>query len=105
MTTLQAFAKRIAQERRLKAARDERDISNKDIAEAVGTSDANVSKWIAGLSMPRDDAMKDLARYFGVRVAWLRYGEQPRIDAGAPLIPLTKPQRVVLPRAKGKGSA
>lgn len=78
MTSPKGFAGRLAQERRLKAAREERDIDNSDIALAVGTSDANVSKWFAGRTTPSDALMMKLADYFGVNPGWLRFGTEPR---------------------------
>jgi transcriptional regulator with XRE-family HTH domain len=103
MTVMQGFGERLAQERREKAARERRDIGQKDVAEAIGSSGPSVSRWESGVGMPSEAMIVKLATYFGVKPAWLRYGQEPRIDAGAPLIPLTRPQRVVLPRGKGKG--
>jgi len=78
VTTLQAFAARLAQERRQKAARDRRDIGQKDVAKAVKTTPASVSRWESGLNMPDDDTVIRLAAYFGVTPSWLRYGQAPR---------------------------
>lgn len=95
---------RIAQERRLKAARDKRDIDQKEVAKAIGVTPGAVSRWENELAVPKDDVIAKLAAYFGVRAGWLRYGEGERIDAGAPLMELQKPQRAIIPRRdKGKG--
>lgn len=79
MTDLEAFAERIKQERREKSARDRRDIAQQDIAEAIRTTSATVSRWEAGLNWPNDEFLGRLADYFGVRRSWLRYGELPRV--------------------------
>lgn len=78
MSELEEFAARIAQERREKASRDRRDISQKDVADAVGTTNATVSRWESALNFPDNDALVKLAKYFGVTRAWLRFGQLPR---------------------------
>jgi transcriptional regulator with XRE-family HTH domain len=75
---LEEFGLRVSQERRLKAARDCCDIGQKDVAKAVGTTPASVSRWEAGLNMPSDRQLEKLAAYFGVTAAWLRYGVETR---------------------------
>lgn len=70
----------MAQERREKAARERRDISQRDVAEAVGTSGANVSRWEAGQAIPGEEFLAKLATFFGVSRAWLRYGEGERVE-------------------------
>lgn len=75
----QGFGSRLAQERREKAAREQRDIAQKDVAEAVGSSGPSVSRWEAGVGGPPSDSMIErLAAYFGVTPSWLRYGQEPR---------------------------
>lgn len=78
MTVAQEFGARLAQERRLKAAQEERDILKKDVAKTLGTSESTYGRWEAGLVMPDDDTMVTLANYFGVTPSWLRYGQAPR---------------------------
>ena len=97
MSVTQGLGERIAQERRLKAAREQRDIDQRDVARAVGVSFGAVSRWESGETVPKDDAIAKLAKYFGVTPAWLRYGQEPRVDAGAPTMDLTKPQRGFVP--------
>jgi transcriptional regulator with XRE-family HTH domain len=50
----------------------------KDVAKALSVSESTVGRWESGESMPDDDAMLRLARFFGVTPAWLRYGAAPR---------------------------
>lgn len=78
LAVTQSFGDRLAQERREKAARDRCDISQKDVAEAVGSSAPSVSRWEKGGPPPSDATLERLARYFGVTMGWLRYGQEPR---------------------------
>lgn len=75
---LSTVGDRIAQERRLKSARECVDIDQKTVAEALGVSGPTISRWESGTAFPRDDALIQLAQYFGVNPAWLRYGTGPR---------------------------
>lgn len=100
------FGDRIAQERRAKAYREQRDIGQKDVAEAVGATRPSVSRWEAGGSPPNDEMIARLAAYFGVTPGWLRYGQEPRVAVGAPTMDLEKPQRGFVPqKRKGGGKA
>lgn len=74
MPEQQTLGWRIAQQRREKAARDGRDITQADLAEAVGASPTSVSEWEADKKAPREDALEKLAKYFKVTPAYLRYG-------------------------------
>ncbi len=74
----QRFADRLAQERRHKSVVEQRDVLKKDIAKTLGVSASTVGRWEDGLAMPSDEMMLELARYFGVTAAWLRYGAEPR---------------------------
>lgn len=76
-TGAKGFAGRLAQERRLKSAREHRDVEKQDVAKALGVSNSTYGRWETG-TMPDDDMMEALGRYFGVTPAWLRYGTEPR---------------------------
>ena len=76
--TRKGFGARLAQERRHKSVRDERDILKKDVAKVLSVSESTVGRWESGESVPDDTAMLALAAYFGVTPAWLRYGQEPR---------------------------
>lgn len=78
MSGAKGFGKRVAQERREKAARDCRDIGQNEVAKAIGAAGPTVSRWEGGLTMPGDRTIEKLAAYFGVTPAWLRYGQEPR---------------------------
>ncbi len=80
MSVTKGFGDRLAQQRREKAARDQRDIGQKEVAEAVGASEPSVSRWEAGIGVPRDATIQRLADYFGVTPGWLRYGDGEATD-------------------------
>jgi transcriptional regulator with XRE-family HTH domain len=103
VTQLEEFGWRVSQERRLKAARDRRDIGQKEIAKAVGTTSASVSRWEAGLNMPNDKQLEKLAAYFGVTAAWLRYGVETKSGAERMTQRKQSPPVVVVPRRRGRG--
>lgn len=74
MTTQHTLGQRLAQARRVKSVRDRRDITQADVADAVGYSRTAVSEWEADAKVPREDALVRLAGYLGVTPAFLRYG-------------------------------
>ena len=84
MTAHKEFGDRLAQERREKAARERRDVLQKDVAKAVKTTAATVSRWEQGLVKPGDKMMEALAKFFGVTPSWLRYGQEPRVASAPP---------------------
>jgi transcriptional regulator with XRE-family HTH domain len=77
------FGWRLSQERRLKACNEGRDILKRDVAKAVGASESAVGRWESKGAIPDDYVLIQLATYFGVTPAWLRYGQEPR-EAPAP---------------------
>lgn len=85
MSVTKGVGARIAQERRLKAAREARDIDQREIASVIGVTAGAVSRWENDLTVPKDDVIAKLARYFGVTPAWLRYGVVSG-SATAPLV-------------------
>lgn len=97
----QQVGARIAQERRLKAAREARDIDQRDIAKAIGVTPGAVSRWESGVTVPKDAAILALAKYFGVTPAWLHYGQEPREAPHAALIPDTRKKKKPNARAAG----
>lgn len=99
------FGKRLGRERRLKAVRDDRDIENQEVAEAVGVDPASVGRCFRGETMPNDDTLVRLAAYLGVTPAWLRYGQEPR-ELGAAMERRRVPdprQTIEKPAAKAAG--
>lgn len=78
MATVKGFGDRVAQERRLKGVREARDLLKKDVAKALSVSESTVGRWESGTVPDDPDTLARLARYFGVTVAWLHYGVEPR---------------------------
>lgn len=74
--------------------REHRDVTQLDVAKAVGTTGASVSEWEADKKTPREATLERLAKYLGVTPAYLRYGVEgavlPALRAGAepPAAPL-----------------
>lgn len=62
-----------------------RGISIAELARRTGASYERVIKCAQGkVAQPRGTLMADMARELGVRLAWLRYGEEPMEPEGAP---------------------
>lgn len=57
------------------AARLRRDITQRTVAKAVGLTSAAISRYESGEVIPNDEIMGRIAKFFGVRPSWLRYGE------------------------------
>jgi transcriptional regulator with XRE-family HTH domain len=84
VTQQEAFGKRLRQLRRLKAAHEERDVEQTEVAAAVGTTQVNITRWENG-RIPKNDAMLHaLAAFYGVSFVWLRYGKEPQASAAEP---------------------
>lgn len=112
MTQQEAFGRRLRQLRRRKAADEERDVEQSEVAEAVGATQASVARWESGRIPKEDDVLRALAAFYGVSFFWLRYGEGSRTpgtegmaptDTGAPRIEPRKPQRPYVPAKKQGG--
>lgn len=50
----------------LKVLRAQKNITQKQLAEVLGTSQVNVSAWERGYSVPRPAMMQKIQDYFGV---------------------------------------
>lgn len=73
----------MAQARRVKSVRERQDITQADVADAVGYSRTAVSEWEADVKVPREEALVKVAAFLGVTPAFLRYGvstEPPAIE-------------------------
>lgn len=69
------------------AVREMRDVTQADLAAAVGVSAATVSRWEADLAEPTTASLARLAAVLGVTRSYLAFGEGPKtpeppIDAG-----------------------
>lgn len=87
-TGAKGFGQRLAQERRLKAAREARDIQRQDVAKAMRVANSTYGRWEEG-TIPDADKIEELAAYFGVTPAFLHYGQLPR--EAAPLARVAEP--------------
>lgn len=81
--TWQSLAEGIAQARRELSARERRDVSQAEIAEAVGVTVPTYSRWEKGQRTPDEADVQRLAKFFGVTPAYLRYGIPGNVREGA----------------------
>ncbi len=89
----QTLGERIAQARREKAARDHRDIRQKDVAVAIGVSSATISEAESDKQPPGEGVLVRLADYLGVTPAYLRYGVAQPSETKADLAAMVDPSR------------
>ena len=61
---------------RLRQVMDEKKVVNSTLAEWVGVSPACVSNYRADANMPTAITLAKIARYLGVTVEWLVFGEE-----------------------------
>lgn len=69
---------RLAQERRLKAVAEWRDISQAEVAAAIGESQTNYNRYEKGRIKIPNEVIGKAAGYFGVRKEYLWSGDEPR---------------------------
>lgn len=79
MPTPSTLGKRIAQARRELGVREHRDVTQLDLARAIGTTSASISEWEADKKQPREPSLVKLAKYLRVSPAYLRYGIEPPV--------------------------
>jgi len=60
---------------RIKTALDLRGMRQAALAEAVGTSAASVSAWVADRKPPKPENVEAIAAALGVEASWLQFGE------------------------------
>lgn len=75
---------------RIKLLLDRSGLKQKDLASAIGATEAQISSWKKGRNEPDTDNLIKIAEYFGVPLAWLRHGASPpsadQGDAGSLVI-------------------
>lgn len=73
----EGFGNRLAQLRREKAIRDRRDVSQAEIAKALGIPPTTYSRLESGVfkRSPEMETLRKIADYFGVSLGWLWFGE------------------------------
>lgn len=60
---------------RLRKLREERSLSQRELAQAIDTETSHVSRYERGVVMPNAEALAHLARYLQVSVGFLLLGE------------------------------
>lgn len=73
--TQHEIAARIKQLRRKKSAEEERDVTQEEVAGAAGLSLESFSRYENGKRRVPEHAIGAIARYYGVKPAFIRYGE------------------------------
>lgn len=56
---------------RLRSLKEERGITNLDLARALGVTQPTVSRWVSGKIIPPRDQLEAIAGYFSVPVAYI----------------------------------
>lgn len=77
MSTAEEIGVRVGQARREKAVRERRDITQREVAKAIGVSPTTVSDCESGKQAVGEAVLVKLANYLGVTPAYLRYGVSP----------------------------
>lgn len=63
---------------RIRQLRLERGLTQRQLAQALGVTEATVVRWETGARQPRVGIIKRLAQFFQVSPQWLLRGEEPR---------------------------
>lgn len=63
---------------KLRTIREERDLSQADLAKAVGVHQRHVSAWENGINKPSLDNIMHLSKFFGVSIDYLVFDNVPR---------------------------
>lgn len=79
MTDTAAFGERALRARLELGARQRppRQVSQKEVAAALGVTNVAVGTWEAGKRVPNIGTIRRLAMVLGVRPGWLAFGEEP----------------------------
>ena len=56
---------------RIRAMRNERGLTQQQLADALGVNKQTVCEWEHGRTFPRIDTLRKLAQYFGVTIDYL----------------------------------
>ena len=67
--------------------RKERDLTQKQVANALNISDKTVSKWECGLGCPDISVLPELAEFFNVSVDYLLSGELNNLAGSLKSVP------------------
>jgi transcriptional regulator with XRE-family HTH domain len=69
-----SLGERIKQARRVRGAAEARDVTQTEVAEALGVTPITVTRWESDARAPSLDAIERLADLLQVSVAWLAFG-------------------------------
>ena len=61
---------------RIKSLREQRDLTQEQLAKVLGVTDGSVSNWENGTKTPRMGMFQSIADYFGVKVSYLLGNEE-----------------------------
>lgn len=61
---------------RLRKLRDERSLSQRDLAKGIGSETAHISRYERGVVMPNAESLLDLAQFLRVEVGFLLTGDE-----------------------------
>lgn len=79
----ETFGQRLRRARRELSYRLDRDVYQEDVAKAVGVSSVAYGRWESDQREPDLATVRQLAKYYGVRVGYLVAGELPKRDLPA----------------------
>jgi hypothetical protein len=75
---------------RIKQLREDRELSQVELAKILGVTDKAVSTWENDLKVPRMGTLELLAKYFGVTKSYIIEGTEFKQNAGIPIITTVK---------------
>jgi transcriptional regulator with XRE-family HTH domain len=67
---------------RIKQLLDRAGLKQKDLAKAIGATEAQISSWKNGRNDPDTDNLIKIAEYFNVSLVWLKHGSGSSPSAG-----------------------
>lgn len=74
---LRELGQRILRARLDLGSRIGRNVTQTEVAAAMGVTGAAISTWESGIKGPSRDRLLQLATILGVRAGWLAFGEEP----------------------------
>ena len=75
---------------RIKQLREDKELSQVELAKILGVTDKAVSTWENDLKVPRMGTLKSLAKYFGVTKSYIIEGTEFKQNTGIPIITTVK---------------
>lgn len=75
---------------RIKQLREDKELSQVELAKILGVTDKAVSTWENDLKVPRMGTLESLAKYFGVTKSYIIEGTEFKQNTGIPIITTVK---------------